>query len=491
VTKEPRAPRRAVLPPDPSFWFGFEITWAKVVVFRVVFFGMLALDALLQIRHAPRYGANAFNVAQLPLLDDLGPGCIGYGVGQLLLAYLLVVGALGVATRWVIGAAALLYAWLYLGSQLDSYQHHYLVMLVLAISAFVPWQRPYEAHPRTPVRSWALRLVLVQLAIMYLWAAISKMDGAWLDGTTLGKQLAGSMRSLIDHPIGIKWTARFVILVELGLAAPIWLKRTWWIAAPIGIVFHLGIVATGLEIGLFAYLMVAIYVLVIPDVVIVSILELEPLQPIARALRRIAAAPGWIAIGVGIALGLVIALITRTPAALITAIIASVVPIGIAAMAAQSKRTPPASVGIAHVVALLAWLVVDRASTVTEDYYRFWGGSQRRLGNPETAEIAYRKLVEIEPDDPRGHFQLARLLLANGKDEEGLDHLHAAQGREDLARAWLEEARWLAKAGRTAEALEKARSGLRAEPTSNEARALVDSLAGSRPLPTPATDSEP
>src|SRR3954471_19925088 len=118
---------------QPAFWFGFDVAWLKLLVFRVVFFGMLAIDALLQIRHAPRYGAGGFNVAQLPFLDSIGPTRGSYEVAQLISAYLFVLAALGVATRFVLPVVTTIYAWLYFTSQLDGYQHHYLVALLLGI----------------------------------------------------------------------------------------------------------------------------------------------------------------------------------------------------------------------------------------------------------------------------------------------------------------------------------------------------------------------
>src|SRR5437899_8879012 len=83
---------------EPAFWFGFEVPWAKLGVGRFVFFALLALDALLDFAHAPRYGAGNFNVAQLPLLDGLGPTRVGYAVGELACAWLFVLVACGVAT---------------------------------------------------------------------------------------------------------------------------------------------------------------------------------------------------------------------------------------------------------------------------------------------------------------------------------------------------------------------------------------------------------
>src|SRR5262249_40643724 len=108
-------------------------------------------------------------------------------------------------------------------------------------------------------------LMLVQLAIMYVWAAISKMDPAWVDGRTLAGQIAGPLRTLIDHTVNIRRAAQMVIAVELALAATVWIKRAWRLAAPLGIIFHVGIIASKLEIGRFAFLMLAIYIFIVPD----------------------------------------------------------------------------------------------------------------------------------------------------------------------------------------------------------------------------------
>src|SRR5688572_9346292 len=101
--KRPRgnAALRPEAPATPASFSGYEVAWAKLWLVRVVVFGMLACDSLLQLSHAPRYGSG-FNVAQLRWLDDLGPGRVGYAVGQLACAYLLMFAAAGVATRVVL-----------------------------------------------------------------------------------------------------------------------------------------------------------------------------------------------------------------------------------------------------------------------------------------------------------------------------------------------------------------------------------------------------
>jgi hypothetical protein len=476
----PDTPEKPAEPPvrEPAFWFGFEVTWAKLVTARVVVFGLLAIDALLQIRHAPRYGAGDFNVGQLPGLDWLAPGRSGYEVAQLLAGYLFVLVACGVATRVLVPIVATIYAWLYLGSQLDSYQHHYLVALVLVIASFVPWERPEEGGT---VRSWALRLLLVQLAIVYLWAAISKMQLQWVNGRTLGAQLTGTMRSLVDHTVGLKVASVLVMVVELTLAVTVWLRRTWIVAAPLGIALHVGIIASKLEIGLFAYLMLGLYVLVVPDRVWVTIAELPAVEALGRRLRAIGDSRRWYVWAAGVVVGIAIALLTRFENALTAAVLVTIVTIAIGVGRLVRRNRRVAVVGVAHLVAIGMWWMIDRTTSVTSDYYRFWAGSQRRLGNASEAERALRTWIDNEPDEGAAHYQLGRVLLAQDRADDGIAELHRAQQLEPTrARAWLEEARWLARQGKTDEAIAKAREAAFAEPSSGEARALIGSLSSGR-----------
>ncbi|MBL9017568.1 MAG: HTTM domain-containing protein [Myxococcales bacterium] len=481
-------PRAAEPPPEPpAFWFGFDVAWAKLLAFRLVFFGLLALDALLQLRHAPRYGAGGFNVAQLPLLDGLGPTRVLYAIAQLVCAYLFVLAALGVATRIAVPLVAAIYAWLYFGSQLDGYQHHYLVALLLGIACFVPWQRPAEAGHATTVRTWAVRLVLVQLGILYLWAAISKLDAAWLDGSTLSVQIQGSVRELIDDTVGIKLVARLTILAELVLAVAIWVRPAWFVALPLGVAFHVGILMSNLEIGLFAYLMLAMYLLVIPDRAYVWLAERRPLEVLRRLFAPSATRDLLVGLvtlsGIAIATTLV-ALMCRLPFSLGVALGLGLVPLALVAHRRLRGRPGGAAIGAAHLVALALWVLVDRTTSVSVDYYRFWGGSSRRLGDAEAAERAYRKMVALAPDEGSGHFQLGRLLLKRGEEREGLEELRRAQELETArARAYVAEAQYLAGKGRTAEALAKAEEATYAEPTDQTALDLVDQLSGKKRPP--------
>jgi hypothetical protein len=470
-------------PRAPAFWFAFSIPWAKLAATRIVFFTLLAIDALLQIRHAPRYGAGGFGVAQVALLDGLGPTRTLYLLAQLVNAYLFILVACNVATRFALPVATALYAWLYFGSQLDSYQHHYLVAMLLVVACGVPWRRPEGVTPATPIASWAIRLILVELAILYLWAAISKLTPGWLDGSALATQLHDTMLAVATR-IGLGRTAWLVVAVELTLAATVWWRRAWPLATVLGLGLHLGIVFTGLEIGLFAWLMIALYLLILPDRWILAVLGWTRGGWRNAIGDRLAGSGRWFVLVGAILAGDALAVACRFEHALGVASMLIIVPISVVVGRAAGGRLPRVAwVGVVHVLALTTWVAVDRASTVAFDYYNLWGGSSRRLGDTASAARAYAGMIRLDPDEPLGHFRRGRVLLEAG-DVAGLDELHEAERLEPArARAFVEEARWLAAKGQPEQALAKAREATFAEPGSAEAQALVTALTAGKPAP--------
>ncbi|HET9988616.1 MAG TPA: HTTM domain-containing protein, partial [Kofleriaceae bacterium] len=346
---------------------------------------------------------------------------------------------------------------------------HYLVAMLLIVACFVPWQRQVALDQ--PVRSWALRLILVELAIVYVWAAISKIDPQWLDGSALSAQLHGSLRGLIDATIGMHAVAILVPITELALVL-VWARPAWPYLAPLGILFHVGIVWTGLEIGLFAWLMIALYLFVVPDrVYLAAVRVLRPLRARAAGLASALERRRWIVLAVAVVGGLACAIACRLPGALAIAIVATVL---VLAAASRGKRI--VALALAHLLALATWLAIDRTTPIARDYYKFWGGTARRLNDPAAAETAYRHLTELAPDDAGAHFYLGRLLLAHD-DVTGLDELHASQRLDRAhARAYIAEAQWLATHDRLADAVAAAQAGVAAEPNDAEARNLVTTL---------------
>lgn len=464
----PAAPRR--------FWQDHELAWTKLVVVRLVFFGLMAVDAFRQLGHAARYGAGGFNVPQLPWPPLPGPTRAGMIAvyGALALGFAVV--AQGVAVRALLPLVTALYAYAYLVSQLDSYQHHYLMTLVLVCWCFVPTAPTSPAgEPRT-VTSWAVRLILVQLGVLYLWAAVAKLDGAWLDGSALTRQVApGWIRDRIAE-LGFAPTALGVLAIELVLAVTIWLPRLWWLALPLGVGLHVGIELVDLEIGLFSYLMLASYLWLVPDGAYQALDRAT--GPTVRLLR----AGTWVWLAVGVVAAVVaslgyaaIGLPLRWPligAALVLAVVA-----GRALVAGDAGRAGRALTALA-VAAALSTALAFTTDTV-RDHYRYWAGAARRLGDDRAARAAYDGLLRVDPSSEYAHFYLGGLDAAAGELARAKAHYRAAQAAAPLrARSFVAMARLLVAEGDRAGALAQVRDALAADPADPEALELERTLTG-------------
>ena len=123
------------------FWLDTQVAPEVLAAFRFLFFAVLAVDLWLQVEHAPRYGAGGFNVSHLPALDSILPVMTRPVVTALFIiqAWLAGLIAFGGGGRAAVVALTSLYGLTYFGSQLDSYQHHYLMFLVLLLCCFARW----------------------------------------------------------------------------------------------------------------------------------------------------------------------------------------------------------------------------------------------------------------------------------------------------------------------------------------------------------------
>ncbi len=262
------------------FWDQFEISTLRLRALRVALYGILGLDLwMLMIEHAPRYGAGGFNVPQFRALAFLPvPSAEAVGVAWLVAGFAALRLVLGVAVRQSAVLCALGYAGVYFWSQADNYQHHYLVSLMTLAATFVPWERtvraPDEAEPR--VAHWAVRLLYVQVAILYFWAAVAKMDPLWLDGSTMeyftrGGEARANVAWLagklgVEVPTLLVGAAWSVMLGELFAAAVFLVPRLWWLGVLVIPWFHVGVEWLDFKIEWFSYYMIALnLVMLCPD----------------------------------------------------------------------------------------------------------------------------------------------------------------------------------------------------------------------------------
>ncbi|MBX3248247.1 MAG: HTTM domain-containing protein [Myxococcales bacterium] len=133
----------------PRYFFGYVDSVRPWLAQRLVLL-LLAFDCWIElIPHAGRYGFGDFNVAHFALLDVLQPlPSPGTYIGAVVLAgTLALVQALTRPTRAGLGLACAAYTYAWAMSMLDSYQHHYLLSLVLFAMVFFPRLTSADVFP--------------------------------------------------------------------------------------------------------------------------------------------------------------------------------------------------------------------------------------------------------------------------------------------------------------------------------------------------------
>ena len=129
-------------------------------------------------------------------------------------------------------------------------------------------RRRGSSSPRAP---WGLRLLQVQLSLVYFFSVVAKLHGdTWQDGSAVGRavQLADLQRFVVPQSVATSVTASALltygtIVIEGALVFGLWLPRFRWYAMAAGVSIHLGIEAT-LLIGWFSLTVISCYLAFVP-----------------------------------------------------------------------------------------------------------------------------------------------------------------------------------------------------------------------------------
>ncbi|MCG8555303.1 MAG: hypothetical protein MJD61_08450 [Proteobacteria bacterium] len=185
-------------------WYG-SVAALRPYLLRKGILILLAFDTwVLMVRHAGRYGAGGFNVAHFGWLDALHPvPTPDWYVGMLTLSAFLAL-AMALAGETTVGMLGLfaLYTYSWSMSMLDSYQHHYLLSLMLLCLALFPrigaegllsplrqsshaapgQLRCTESGPRSilPRATQAWLYTGVAAAVVVLLLTVGRSSGSWL-----------------------------------------------------------------------------------------------------------------------------------------------------------------------------------------------------------------------------------------------------------------------------------------------------------------------
>ncbi|HEX2097994.1 MAG TPA: HTTM domain-containing protein, partial [Rubrobacteraceae bacterium] len=167
------------------------------------------------------------------------------------------------------------FAYVFLIDQAYYLNHFYLIILFSFLMIFVPAHRSLseDARARPEIRSetapaWALWVLMAQMAIVYFYAGLAKLNGDWLQGEPMRSRLASST----DLPlIGPLFTEEWMVylfsygglLLDLLVVPFLLWRRTRLIAFMFALGFHL-MNSQLFGIGVFPWLAIAATTLFFP-----------------------------------------------------------------------------------------------------------------------------------------------------------------------------------------------------------------------------------
>lgn len=119
---------------------------------------------------------------------------------------------------------------------------------------------------------WVLRLMQVQLSVIYLSTVVAKLRGdTWQNGTAVSYALRLEDMLLLPTPAWLSETALIAqaltwgtLLIEVGIGVLVWNKRWRLRVLLLGVVLHLVIMLT-MAIGFFSFAMFVLYLAFVPS----------------------------------------------------------------------------------------------------------------------------------------------------------------------------------------------------------------------------------
>ena len=249
-----------------------EVDNSPLIAFRIIFGFLLFYHILAALLNGTVYKnfiqpPFTFNFIGFDFLQPLpGPGMYFYFGLMALLALMIMLGAW---YRLSMAGFTILWTGIYLMQKSDYNNHYYLVLLVCFLMVFMPANRYYSLDVKRKAVTkklscpqWVTWIFIAQVAVIYFFAAISKLSADWFSGKFIAIQFS---RLSTQHIAGIlygqKW---FQLLVCYGgfffdlLIVPLLLwKKTRPYAFLLSCLFHVFNSFT-FRIGIFPYLSIAL-----------------------------------------------------------------------------------------------------------------------------------------------------------------------------------------------------------------------------------------
>jgi predicted DCC family thiol-disulfide oxidoreductase YuxK len=157
----------------------------------------------------------------------------------------------------------------------QTYSNHlYLLTLIVLLLTIADSGRgvSVDARRRGPstIAAWPVTLLKLQVSIVYIFAALSKINVIYLSGAVVYLNLQPSLKALVGGYAATSTVMMIVavlsVLVELWLAVALWSPKWRSRAVSVAIAFHLGLVFSltwdlSVQLAVFTIAMMSLYVL--------------------------------------------------------------------------------------------------------------------------------------------------------------------------------------------------------------------------------------
>ncbi|HWA73366.1 MAG TPA: HTTM domain-containing protein [Polyangiaceae bacterium] len=214
--------------------------------------------------------------------------------------------AFGAFARPLLLGAASIGLYLLCCNRLDYHNNRYVLHLMVFLLAFTPCDRSFRAFgpkfdlERRRALIWAQRLMQIQISLVYIASAGSKLvDADWRGGQVLllryqniikwwierGRPLPEPAVNALSSPVFADLTSKAAIGTELFVAFGLWFARTRPFAIWLGVLLHLGI-ELGASVEIFSFLMWASYLLFCVPELRERKLIYDPARSFSRAFAR-------------------------------------------------------------------------------------------------------------------------------------------------------------------------------------------------------------
>ena len=260
-------------------WLFTQIDNSALVVFRIIFGFLIALEAIGAIftgwiQNSLIEPKQTFNFIGFDFLQPLpGDGMLYYYALMGLFGLLVMV---GYKYRISIIAYGIMWTGVYLMQKSSYNNHYYLLMLLCIIMAFLPANRfaAVDSRKNPSLRSismprWCWLVIVLQMLIVYTYAAVAKLYPDWLNGSFPAVLMKSKQDYwLVGEFLQQQWVhysiASFGLLFDLLVIPLLLWKKTRIFVFVVAIFFHL-FNSFIFHIGIFPYLALAIALFFFPS----------------------------------------------------------------------------------------------------------------------------------------------------------------------------------------------------------------------------------